>query len=606
MGRPQRPPRPPRWGGAIAGWELTRLARRGSPTVARLLVALLVFAALLVTYLAAFPQDLSRLRPGAVQARLSAFGQQFSLALLLVQAGIVFILTPLFVAGSIVEETERRTLEFLLATDLRPREIILGKLWPRLLLVFGVVLVGWPVLAITQVWGGVDVAFVALGSLVILAELWAVAGISAACAVGAPSLRKAMVRSYLWSALLLTVPVCTCPCGTIAVLADPQAAYSEIVELPDIVTTGGGAGWGPPTPTGPSPTELLIGTAVALGVHLLVMFLIGAWGLRRAMFKLRYAHYFYARLTWQQRRRKLQKWEQHPPVPQGSPLLWKEMHLSGQTSRFVRSLSLVPGVVWLCVSSVFTLVGWAAIIDQSNDVLRSMNQLIRWGGGVMVGLMALMVGLHAAGSVARERQQETLTDLLTIPRRRWEILAAKWVGSLSKARGVAIGTAAIPLVGVIGDGLSYRAVGPLVAAAFSFLACAASFGLWLSVRAPTVQRASGLWLLAVGLWVGGTFLAAQAAYMEQQAQWRVTSRSVFDKPAALVWDRTLNPLLAWSQLTFRVRETDEYYSWRDFQDGEVRRPADVWPSLIGIAVYGLLAVAFFASASRRFERQGRG
>jgi hypothetical protein len=34
-----RPPRPPRWGGAIAGWELTRLARRGSPTVARLLVA---------------------------------------------------------------------------------------------------------------------------------------------------------------------------------------------------------------------------------------------------------------------------------------------------------------------------------------------------------------------------------------------------------------------------------------------------------------------------------------------------------------------------------------------------------------------------------------
>ena len=55
---------------------------------------------------------------------MSAFGQQFSLALPMVQAAVVLIITPLFVAGSIVEETERRTLEFLLATDLRPREIV--------------------------------------------------------------------------------------------------------------------------------------------------------------------------------------------------------------------------------------------------------------------------------------------------------------------------------------------------------------------------------------------------------------------------------------------------------------------------------------------------
>src|SRR6476646_11797047 len=124
-----RPPRPPRWGGTIAGWELTRLARRGSPTVARLLVGLLLFAALLVTYLAAFPEDLDRLQridPGSVQNKLAQFGQEFALTLLLVQAGVVVLLTPFFVAGAIVEETERRTLEFLLATDLEPREVILG------------------------------------------------------------------------------------------------------------------------------------------------------------------------------------------------------------------------------------------------------------------------------------------------------------------------------------------------------------------------------------------------------------------------------------------------------------------------------------------------
>ena len=204
-------------------------------------------------------------------------------------------------------------------------------------------------------------------------------------------------------------------------------------------------------------------TALALVVHLGVQFLSASWGLRRATYKLRHARYFYARMPWQQRPRKVAKWEQHPPVPQGSPLLWKEMHLSGQTSRFVRSLEPGPGVVWLCVVSVFTLVGWAAVVGESADVLASMNDLIRWGGGLMVGLMAVMVGLHAAGSVARERQQETLTDLLTVPRPRREILAAKWVGSLSKARGIAIGTAAIPLVGVIAEALSFWAVVPLIA-----------------------------------------------------------------------------------------------------------------------------------------------
>ena len=63
-----RLPRRPRWGAAIAGWELTRLARRGTPTVARVLVGLLLFAALVVTYLAAFPRDIEGDDPGLVQA----------------------------------------------------------------------------------------------------------------------------------------------------------------------------------------------------------------------------------------------------------------------------------------------------------------------------------------------------------------------------------------------------------------------------------------------------------------------------------------------------------------------------------------------------------
>jgi ABC-type transport system involved in multi-copper enzyme maturation permease subunit len=599
-----RPERPPRWGGAIAGWELTRLARRGSPVVARLLVALLLFAALLVTYLAAFPRELDhRAHPSQVQARLADFGQQFSLTLLLVQALVAWALTPLFVAGSIVEETERRTLEFLLATDLRPREIVLGKLWPRLLLVFGLVLVGWPVLAVTQVWGGVDPLFVGLGSLVVLAEIWAVAGISAACAVGAPTLRKAMIRAYGWSFAALALPVISCPFWLILTLADTQGVYDELLG-------SGGRRRGVPTPgAGSSPLKLFIGALVVLALHLVAQFAIGLVGVVRACRKLR-------RLRWLAARRhrtppRRQKWEQHPPVPEGSPLLWKEVHLSGQTSRFVRLLNLVPWVVWLCVTSVFMLVGFAAVQEASraDEMLANMNDLVRWGGGLAVGLMAVVVGLHAAGSVARERQQETLTDLLTVPRPRAEVLRAKWVGSLLKARAIGFGALAIPLVGVIANGLSVLAVEPMFVATFAFLACAASFGLWLSVRSATVQRASGLWLLAVGLWLGGTFLAAQAAYLEDRATRRRAFTYPPERPAPLVWDRVVNPVLAWSELVFRVGDSPtDGYSYRadEWRDGVIVSAWDVWPSAVGVGVYGLLAWALYAAAARRFEREGRG
>ena len=597
----RRHPRTPRWGGAIAGWELTRLARRGSPTIARVLVSLLLFAALLITYLAAFPPNLNHLvkvSPGLVQAKLSQFGQDFALTFLLVQAAIVLLVTPLFVVGAVVEETERRTLEFLLATDLSAREIVLGKLWPRYLLMVGIVLAGWPVLAATQVWGGVDAVFVGLASVVVVATIWAAGGISAACAVGAPSLRKGLVKSYLWLFICLGLPILTCPGGVIAALSGAQA---ELAVVRAEANRSGNPG---------AVTAVLVPMVLFYFLHLVALFVIGVLGVRRACFKLRHARYFYARMPWQQRPRKPAKWEQHPPVPQGSPLLWKEIYLSGQTARLVRMLNLVPWVVWLCVSSVFMLVGLVFVLDATNshDVLTSMNQMVRWGGGVFLGLMCLIVGLHAAGSVARERQQGTIVDLLAVPRPRREILWAKWLGSLAKARGIAVGAMAVPLVGVVAEGISYWAVLPLVAAAFVFVACSASFGLWLSVRSKSVRRASGLWMLAVGLWVGGTFLAAQAAYLEERSARRFTTSTWPPKEVPpLIWDRALNPVMAWSQLTFRFPEENElpdYY--REDRDGRIERPEVIFPSVLGVLLYGFLAWLFFRLAEWRFEREGQG
>lgn len=69
------PPSAPRWGGAIAGWEFSRLARRAVPFITRLLVAVLLFVTLFATYLSNFPQYLDYDNHADLHSRLSDFGQ---------------------------------------------------------------------------------------------------------------------------------------------------------------------------------------------------------------------------------------------------------------------------------------------------------------------------------------------------------------------------------------------------------------------------------------------------------------------------------------------------------------------------------------------------
>jgi hypothetical protein len=113
----------------------------------------------------------------------------------------------------------------------------------------------------------------------------------------------------------------------------------------------------------------------------------------------------------------------------------------------------------------------------------------------------------------------------------------------------------------------------------------------------------------VGLWVGGTLLAAEAAYLEGRTARRNRFTYPPDRPTPVLWDRALNPLLAWSELTFRIADDPhDGFSYRtgEWADGVVERARDVWPSAVGVGLYGLVAWAFFAAAARRFERDGRG
>lgn len=91
-----------------------------------------------------------------------------------VQLSIVIASALLFGATNVAQEKDRRTLILLLMTDLRNRELVLGKLFAGLLSVAVLILVSFPVFCFLRMLGGVT-----LGQVLWLEALCAAAGLAA-------------------------------------------------------------------------------------------------------------------------------------------------------------------------------------------------------------------------------------------------------------------------------------------------------------------------------------------------------------------------------------------------------------------------------------------
>ncbi len=143
--------------GPVFTYEILRLGRRRLTFVLRFLYVLAIvglLALLYATWMARISRygSLTTVRP----SELAGFAATFFEAFAAIQFAVALLLTPAYIAGSISDEKERRTLEFLLATDLKNREIIFGKLAARIANLLMYVLAGIPVLAFLQLFGGID------------------------------------------------------------------------------------------------------------------------------------------------------------------------------------------------------------------------------------------------------------------------------------------------------------------------------------------------------------------------------------------------------------------------------------------------------------------
>jgi ABC-type transport system involved in multi-copper enzyme maturation permease subunit len=177
--------------GPVLFYDMVTAARRSRYVWMRCAYTGLILFILLVTYL---NTRSFRHNERLAEARLA---ENFFESFMLVQLVMVTLLTPAYVAGSISDEKERKTLEFLLATDLRNREIVLSKVLSRLANLTLFVLTGLPILGMLQFLGGVDPNLVLAGFAATGLTMLGLAGISILNSTMFKRARDAIAMTYL-------------------------------------------------------------------------------------------------------------------------------------------------------------------------------------------------------------------------------------------------------------------------------------------------------------------------------------------------------------------------------------------------------------------------
>lgn len=470
--------------GPMFFYDLLCTARRGRQVFLRCIYALVLLGAIFGVYASwfgtgSFGQPLP-------QDQVARFATSFFTTFLATQLIAVLVLTPAFTAGAVAEEKQRGRLDFLLATDLRNHEIVLGKLVARLATVGLLLITGLPVLALMQFLGGVDPNLVVAGFAMTLLMMLSVGsiGILASTACTKPS--SAMWLTYL--VVLAYLGTCWCTPGlswghpgvlyaalegglganqdiaavlwkNVSAFAIFHAGVCVVAAFAAISSLRPHWSWDPTVIRVAPPAPPL--REVALPVTVTPPFLV------------RYA-----------------PTPTHPPIG-GNPLLWKELHVDQDDSHEgVKALVLIGSLFIGLIASMVCLAVILRALEDGTPLREVTNPMARFLGTALGCFMLLGILFAAVATVSREREQRTLDSLLTLPIRRTEVLRAKWLGSILSVRRLAWGLLAIWGLAAFTGGLHLLALPLLIFAWLAYAAFAASLGLWFSIVSATKMQAT--------------------------------------------------------------------------------------------------------------------
>jgi ABC-type transport system involved in multi-copper enzyme maturation permease subunit len=592
--------------GPVLYYDLVRAGRRRRQILIRCVYAFLLLFLICWVYLM-WVMD----RPGGqlTAQQMPMFASSFFYMFMVVQFVAVVILTPAYTAGAIAEEKDRKTLEFILATDLRNREIVLSKLASRLANLTLLLLTGVPILSALQFFGGVDPNLTVAGFAATALTMCSLAGLGIFCSVHARKPRDAISLTFLAYGAYLIVStfayigvfiiskmgVTLTPSwipGTLPQdLAEWLAAGNIIValiRLAETVNMGGGT-------VDKVLPELLGGYAI---FHGLVAVGMPLWATARLRSVAMSEHESKPR---KRRNPALPTRVIRRPRIGRYPMLWKEifaepgmrLHWLGRIAVALLVLgSFAPAFLIFYFTILDPPAGQVPSFKYLNE---GMNIWARMAGPVAGSLTLLAVAIRAAGTISGERDKHTFDELLTSPLTSQAILFAKWLGSITSVRW---GWAWLLLIwgaALVTGGINPIAPLLLVPAWLAYAAVFAGIGVWFSMTCSTSLR-STLWTLSTVLLVSaGHWLIMALFVYAPLAALGGRSRVISDLTEWLA-DLELGqtPPVALGILAFHLEDFDQPYN-RDF-----------FTRIFGCCLWGIVvwagaAVVLYVVAGLRFR-----
>ena len=478
----------PKLFGPVLLYDLIRLGRQSRYVLLRALFPVGLLLLLWFGYLSSH-QGIT-----PTHRTMAEFASSFFTAFVTVQMALCYLFTPVFTAGAIAEEKDRKRVDFLFATDLQNQEIVIGKLTARIANLGLLILAGLPVLSLMEFWGGLDPELLALCYAATGLSVVSLAALSILLSVFARRARDAILLVYLILIAYLGLSFVL-----YLVLSHPLMASKPIVSwLPTLTLGKLSRGFGAGNVL-VARSLVLEGLAKGATIHAIVWRLFFRYVVFHALVTI-------ASVTvaaWKVREKVLVELRPAQPTtktifPKGRlfdigtrPLIWKELCIergmsfnrAGRILGLLFVLSSFLPLVLMISGAIYEFVSYHMPVRYIWDSLGiNVNVWVGIVGTSAACLTLLAIAVRAATSIPNEHERLTFESLASIPLPSRNILNAKWLGSIWSVRGGVAWLASVWFIGVLLGGLSPFTVPLLVLSWAVYAAFCASLGLACSVH----------------------------------------------------------------------------------------------------------------------------
>lgn len=482
--------------GPIFRFELIAAGRRRRYFVIRAVYGMILLAVLWTMFAELHVYQRSS---GQLSLRVAArIAEGVFFAFSWVQLLAALVLTPAMAVGTISTERERRTIEYLFATDLSNAEIVVSKVAARLLLVGQIFLAGLPVLMLFRLMGGIPVRALMASYLLAGSTALLLAALATCVSVWSKRSRDATIRVYLVLAALLVLP----PIGWAslgALVRRPTAAADAlewITRLNPVLVLGESLGAG-----GVDLDMAEVGRVAAWhAVLAAALVALATAAVRRVHLREVVRGGIASGLA-----RRLNLANRWRPTVGNHPILWKEAFAGGAKTR----LGLVGTLAALLIGATVIVLTAYAFYESATNAWRSPAEqyasYLSGLSGVLGTALLLTAAARAAGMITGEKERDCWVSLMATPLSGRDVVVGKLLGNLWSLKGGVALLAFAWAAGIVLDPNLLLAAALFFGTLFVCESFVTATGLHFSLASSTTMRATGI-TLALAAAIGGGYL----------------------------------------------------------------------------------------------------